>query len=403
MSSGEFYTDKYGAESSLQKHLKSGLLSARDVSLIREYVSELKAQKHISEARVRKIVFSLVAWRRFLPSHFDQISMGDVYVGIDGVKTGKSEIGKPFSQNTLHDLIKILKPFLLWLVESEYVKLPEKKIAKITAPPIDYRTSDPEDLYTEDDFKKLIDACTTARDRAFISTLYESGVRIGELCRMRWKDLSFEEYGAGMIIDDAKTRKNRFVPLTMSAHYLATWKADTIRKDPSDFVFVQFTPEAAPFTYVTVRKLMNRLKKKTGITKKLRPHLFRKSRITDMIKQNYQESIIKEMCWGNVNTQQFQTYVVLSSKDITDEVLERQGIRRKPSAEEKGLAPHICLRCNHVNPPKESFCLRCGMPTTTEAAVQISQMQRVLMKNPDVLKELLTLMNLNQNAPNSVS
>ncbi len=61
------------------------------------------------------------------------------------------------------------------------------------------------------------------------------------------------------------------------------------------------------------RKPLQRITaKRAGITKRVHPHLFRKSRITHLIQQNYQETVIKQMMWGNLAPDMFRTYAVLS-------------------------------------------------------------------------------------------
>jgi len=64
-----------------------------------------------------------------------------------------------------------------------------------------------------------------------------------------------------------------------------------------------------------------------GIEKRIHPHLFRKSRITELVRKNYQESVLKETFWANPDTSMFRTYLKLSEKDIDDEFLRRAGLK----------------------------------------------------------------------------
>jgi site-specific recombinase XerC len=88
--------------------------------------------------------------------------------------------GKPFKQNTLHDYVVILKPFLLWLVDNDYSDIPEKKIRAIKPPCMDYNVTLPEDLPKEAEIVALIKGSKSVMERAFLAVLYESGARIGE-------------------------------------------------------------------------------------------------------------------------------------------------------------------------------------------------------------------------------
>ena len=86
-------------------------------------------------------------------------------------------------------------------------------------------------------------------------------------------------------------------------------------------------------------QIISRTAKKAGVEKRVTPHLFRKSRITSLIKQNYQESVIKQAMWGNLGTNMFKTYVVLSEQDIDAEFREKMGLEKKEIKEDKKMAP----------------------------------------------------------------
>jgi len=63
--------------------------------------------------------FTLDGWRRFIGLYWE-LSIGEVYAGIDAPKSDKSQKGKPFKQNTLADHVVFLKRFLLWAIENGY-------------------------------------------------------------------------------------------------------------------------------------------------------------------------------------------------------------------------------------------------------------------------------------------
>ena len=48
--------------------------------------------------------------------------------GISNLKEGKSYLGTPFAKNTLYDHVRILKTFLIWMIDNEVApKLLERK------------------------------------------------------------------------------------------------------------------------------------------------------------------------------------------------------------------------------------------------------------------------------------
>ena len=124
-----------------------------------------------------------------------------------------------------------------------------------------------------------------------------------------------------------------------------------------------------------------------GATKRIPTHLFRKSRITHMIQQNFQDSIIKQMMWGTLNTQEFRIYAVLCGADIDVEILDRAGIKKKADQVDP-LAPRPCPQCHTVGGPGSRFCSICGQALTAEAAGEIADAKRTLWADPDMLIEL---------------
>jgi len=372
-----FYQGKeaYSTERSFAKALLEGRLSERDQELIIEYTTELQASKQITDGRVNKISFILVNWRRFIQVQYDHATISMVYDGINKLKKGNSVKGKPFKQNTLHDYIRILKPFLLWLIENEYSSLPEKKILKISSPSVDYRTTEPDEILTVEEIEALLQGCQNSRDRALIATLYESGARIAEIGRLRWRDVCFDDYGVRLYIDDQKNQKCRFARLTLSTQYLAIWKNDyseVLHEDAP--VFSSF--KGGPMGYVTMTRSIQRAAKFAGIEKRIHPHLFRKSRITHMIAQGYQESVIKQSMWGNVETSMLRTYIQLAEKDIDNEFLKRAGVKVEDEGNSRQIA-QTCGVCHTVCGPTFRFCPKCGTGLSEDVLMeqQLAQAQ----------------------------
>jgi len=378
-----FYNNEYRWDSraSLASGVRDGVITQDDNGLIVEYLTEKQARDHITISRINKIATILVNFRRFLPVPYREATMGDVYTGITALRTGTSQRGTPFKQNTIHSYIRITKPFLQWMIENEYSTLPEKKVAKIKAPGVDTQTTTPDEILTTEEVLTLIAACTHSRDRAIISTLYESGCRVGELARLSWRDLIFDKYGVRCYITDTKTSKKRYARLTIAQQYLANWKNDTRDCSPDARVFVNLITKK-PIEYFTIVRLIERTVDRAGITKRVTPHLFRKSRITHMVAQNYQESVIKKSMWGNLSTDMFSTYVCLAEQDIDAEILDKAGIERKADTLNP-LAPVPCPVCHHVNPPAVDWCNRCGTALSTEAKEAVRGVQEYVIAHPD--------------------
>jgi integrase/recombinase XerD len=81
----------------------------------------------------------------------------------------------------------------------------------------------------------MIENATNLRDKAFISTLYESGCRIGELLPIKLRSVVFDEYGAVLIVD-GKTGMRR-IRLISSVPLLANWISNhPFKNNPDAFL-----------------------------------------------------------------------------------------------------------------------------------------------------------------------
>lgn len=378
----------HGREKSFDKH-HNKLITASDEALIRRFLNEKMSGEHIGEPRANKLAVTLIQLKRHLKTEYQHLTIDDLYSGIADMKNGVSSKGKPYTANTIRFNVAVLKQFTRWLIENQIVSIPDKKFNAIKLPPADYDTTKAEDLPTYDEIMTIQKACKTPRQLAFISLIYETGCRIGEAARLTWNDLVFDEHGIKVYITDQKTKKKRYSRIIESTAYLAAHKNLTRDNKPENYVFTN--QGGYPMTYPAGRQMFDRLIKKSGLKKKITPHDLRRARTTHMIKQNYQESIIKKSIWGNDNTKQFQVYVKLGENDIDEEYFKRAGITNIDK-EDKTKWPRTCLR-GHVNPHDYEFCFKCGIPLTDKACddVKILEEQaRIARRDPEIIKIMIS-------------
>ena len=369
-----------------RRALFEGRLTEDDQRLIEEYLSERQATRQIRNHRVLKTRYDLISWRKFIPRPFAEMTIGDVYAGLNALQTGKNARGTPYKQNTIHDYIQALRSFGLWLSENGHSTIPAQKIRAIRSPPVDHNTTTPDALLTAEEIKRLLTGCRSVRDRAIVALLYESGARVGEVARLRWRDVEFDEYGIRVHIRDTKENRVRYARCTWAREMLAAWKnVYPAELTPDAWVFISSRKKA--MNYDQIRQRIKMAAERAGLKKRVHLHLFRKSRATHMIQQNYQESVIKKMLWGNLATTMFRTYVVLSENDIDAEILGRAGIERRETQPDP-LAPVPCPHCHAICAPISRFCSSCGQALSAEAAEELEGAKGILWQNPDLLIEL---------------
>jgi len=123
-------------------------------------LTELRATRNIRISRSNKITFNLVHWRVFVGPYREN-TITDLYAGIDGLNRARFR-GKPYTQNTRHDHVEILRRFYLWLVENGYSSIPEKQITKIHPPPVDRMTKTDANVWTREEILAMLQACLSS-------------------------------------------------------------------------------------------------------------------------------------------------------------------------------------------------------------------------------------------------
>jgi integrase len=361
--------------------IRKGKISRENADLIKDYVARRHTEQDLSQGRVNKISFTLLTWSKFVGT-FRDTTIEDLFRSLDALKTARQPNGGPYSKNFIYDTVGIIKPFYLWMIEQGIaLNLHEKDILKIKRPRRDLMTKTAADILTEDEIKRMVDACFSSRDRAIIMLLYDGGFRIGELGTLTWGQVKFDDYGC-VINTDGKTGKPRYVRLIASAPYLATWKQDyPFTPEAGNLVFV--SNQNNPITYEAIYKHISRLAERAGIKKKVTPHIFRHTRITDLINKKVPESVIKTMMWGSLTTDMFACYAHLTNENIDNAILEQAGIKKLDNApKSKVLAPRQCPACYYMNGPTHDYCGKCGTGLTDEARKALEVKTRAIENNP---------------------
>jgi site-specific recombinase XerD len=379
----------------LDNAVKNRFITETEYALLKEYLHEMQARDQLSENRVQKLITTLLGWRknRLLTTEYHLLEMKDLYSGIINLRSTKNQKGRPFSQNTQYDYVTILKKFLIWTVKKQInPRLNETEIKEIKNPAQDNDVTHPDEILDPDDITKMITACLNSRDRAIISVHYEAATRIGELGRLQWRDVLWDEYGAQVRITDTKTKKYRQVRITsgISCQYLTAWRNDYPgTPEGSNFVFVSLD-RGHPITYGSYYKLFKTLAARAKIQKPISTHIFRKSRGTHLIEQGLPISNLIEMMWGNQSTRQIKTYVKLSPVEQDRVMLQHSGVisDEQSKAKERRMSGRICPECHTQNTVTSRFCDHCGTPLDDET-IREAEILRQAMKDPVRKRKIL--------------
>ncbi len=182
-----------------------------------------------------------------------------------------SEHRRKLSAKTLQRRLSACRSYYAWLLKNGV--LPASPAAGLRAPKAPRRLPQVLDV---DEAVRLVEVPTDAplglRDRALLELFYSSGLRLSELCALRWRDLQAE---VGLVTVLGKGGKQRSVPVGSHARRaLDEWRAST-GADADAFVFPG--RGGGPISQRAVQIRIRQLAVRQGLFKHVHPHMLRHS------------------------------------------------------------------------------------------------------------------------------
>jgi len=379
----EVYCYKRRIEACLRK-IRNSSIDEESKRRILEFYQECIVRGY-SKARIIKYLDTLERIARDLGKPLTQAKKEDIVNLIAKIEQ------RGYSEWTKHDYKVILRIFYKWLRKNDYpeevswIKVRESSNRKL-----------PEEILTPEEINELVNAADHIRDKAFISTLYESGCRIGELLCLQIKHVQFDEFGAVLLVN-GKTGQRR-VRVIASEPRLHQWIENHPFKDDPEaplWITIGTNSRYKVWNYGTAREVIKKIAMKAGIKKRVYPHLFRHSRATHLA-NHLTEAQMKQYFGWVQGSDMASVYVHLSGRDVDNALLKLNGLEVKEEKKEEQFKALICPRCKARNSPDAKFCSNCGMCLDAKIAVAIDELRakadmlmNELVKNPEVLDALL--------------
>jgi len=331
----------------------------------------------ISTGRIIRYFFDLKTISRYLSKDFERANRDDIQVLL-----GNLERSGKYSRSTIRDLKLTLRKFFKWLRKTD--AFPEEVNWFKTH--IKYEgIKNPEDMLVEAEIVRMIDSCSKFRDRAFISMLYESGCRIGELLPLQLNQVKLDAFGALLLVS-GKTGFRR-VRIIGSAPYLIEWLNKHPQKDnPRAFLWI--TSRDKRLSYGGVNEVLKKAAIRANVNKKVNPHNYRHSRAS-YLANHLTEAQMKEYFGWTQASKMAAVYVHLSGRDVDSALLKVYGIENNEQKQESLLKPRNCPRCGETNQATNKFCQKCGMPLGQAAISEIVQKDLERREADKVLDSLL--------------
>ncbi len=194
-----------------------------------------------------------------------------------------SQHGKQRSSKTIESYCRQALAFFRWRTAEEI--LDQNPIVRLKLPKAEKKQLR---VFTDDEIKRMHEACNagsnglrpdvrrmlTARNRAILWILLDTGMRAEELCRIRFMDLDRKH---GTVYLMGKGAKERKVLLGQRGYHYLTAYIDHWRGEPENLEdHIILNDDGSPLTYMAIYKLFRRMKAACGIVdKRVSPHTCR--------------------------------------------------------------------------------------------------------------------------------
>jgi integrase/recombinase XerC len=254
-------------------------------STIEHYAHALARLAEFAEAR------ALRRWRELKPDQVQSLLAEEHRV-------------KRYSPSTLRGLASAWRSFFRFLAREGEVE---------TNPAIGLRSPKVQrklpQVLDADEMSALVEVpggdAESVRDRALLELLYSSGLRVAELCSVRWRDL---DTGDGMLRVTGKGSKTRIVPVGAKAlAALATLREQDHCGDDDPLVR---GARGRPLTPNGVRARLKKRANEQGVWKRVYPHLMRHSCASHLLESSGDLRAVQELLGhADIGTTQIYTHL----------------------------------------------------------------------------------------------
>jgi len=336
-------------------------VSEHNKTLVMQFLDRLKAEG-LSLARQAGYVQRLTSIAVILKKDFDKTNQQDIEQLIRTVNA------KDWAEWTKDNYRVTVKRFWRWLKGLARGKDPPET-EWITIGKAQSRTILPEDLLTKEETRKLIETAEHPRDKAYVAVADESGGRPGEVLTMKVRSVTFDEYGAVIVVRGKKGERR--IRLVASAPDLAAWlHIHPERQNPNAPLWVNIgtTNHGRAYDYYAARKLLRELAERAHVRKRVNPYSFRHAAATYMANFLTEAQMCEYFGWKQ-GSKMPSVYVRLSGRDIDNRLLELHGLKPKPN-ERLEQTVRACPRCEQKNSSASRLCSRCGSALDIQAAIE---------------------------------
>jgi integrase/recombinase XerD len=286
--------------------------------LIKNFKNYLKIERNLSKNTITSYLFDLQKLNIFLEEN--NFSSNPSHIKESTLKKFVYKISKEIKPSSQARIISGIKRFFDFLILENILN--ENPLENIETPKIGSKL--PTTL-TVKEIDKLIDSIdikskNKIRNKAIIEILYSCGLRVSELITLKVSDLYFNE---SIIKVTGKGNKERFVPISKGAiKYIEKYLNEIrifqkIKKGSEDTLFLN--ERGSGLSRVMIYIILNDLKIKAEINKKIGPHTLRHSFATHLLENGADLITIQNML-GHENIVTTERYLHVNRKHLVESI-----------------------------------------------------------------------------------
>lgn len=270
------------------------------------------------------------------------------------------------------------------------------------------------DLINRDELDLILNNCGI-KTRTLLMIMYDGALRKSEVLNIKRMHIRIKGKFAVLKVAESKTTE-RDIPLYESLPYIREYLSINDFK-PNDKLFNYKNDNTLNSHLLYITKKITKKYPKKWNGKKLYPHLFRHSRLTELALSRLNEPQIRKFAGWTAGSNMPEVYFHLDDSDLK-EILVPEYIEKRKSEKKKEKEPKICPICTTENNQENLFCWRCGnvfkemdengivvelitqpykieqlREENKELQQKLSQMEEVIDKIPNLLEDFENIKN----------
>jgi len=227
---------------------------------------------------------------------------------------------KNFSKKSVARKISSCRAFFRYLLRERKIKL--NPFENILTPKLGKRL--PSFLYPEEVIK-LLNAVNLKhkngpRDLAILELIYASGMRVGEVTKLRTENIELE---SGEVLVQGKGDKERVV--LIGSHAINSIKAYLTNRDKKSENTMFLGRAGSKLTSRSIERMVRKYARKAGLEKRVTPHTLRHSFATHLLSGGADLKVVQELLGhSSLSTTQIYTHITKEKlKSIYDKAHPR--------------------------------------------------------------------------------